>query len=272
MRITSLVENTSRRGLPVEHGLSLYIELDNGKNVLFDMGQSHLFVQNAEQMGLSIAEVDYAIISHGHYDHGGGLRTFLKINDKAKIFLQKRAFEPHFSLRSTGLHYIGIDSYLANNARYLLCDNQLHIEDSLFLFAGVTGGVCWPHGNRLLFGPSAEKNDDFCHEQNLIIKEGPTIVLCAGCAHNGIVNIMRKAEMLLGTQPTHVFAGMHLVKSNLDEVDDNQLIETLTYELKKYNNTKFYTMHCTGEEAFKRMHLLMGEQIEYLSCGEQITI
>ena len=78
--------------------------------------------------------------------------------------------------------------------------------------------------------------------------------------------------MLLGTQPTHVFAGMHLVKSNHDEVDDNQLIETLTYELKKYNNTKFYTMHCTGEEAFKRMHLLMGEQIEYLSCGEQITI
>lgn len=77
MKITSIIENTSTIGLPVEHGLSLYVQLDNGQNVLFDMGQRRLFTENAERLGLSISNVDTAIISHGHYDHGGGLRAFL---------------------------------------------------------------------------------------------------------------------------------------------------------------------------------------------------
>ena len=81
MKITSIVENTSIVGIPVEHGLSLYIQLDNGQNVLFDMGQRRLFAENAERLGLSIADVDTAIISHGHYDHGGGLSAFLEMND-----------------------------------------------------------------------------------------------------------------------------------------------------------------------------------------------
>ena len=85
MRITSIVENTSHTGLSVEHGLSLYIERKDGQVILFDMGQTSLFAQNAEQLGLSIPAVDTAIISHGHYDHGGGLRTFLSLNDKARI-------------------------------------------------------------------------------------------------------------------------------------------------------------------------------------------
>ena len=73
MKVTSLVENTSRRGLPVEHGLSLHIQLDDGRQVLFDMGQRRLFADNAERLGIRLADVDAAIVSHGHYDHGGGL-------------------------------------------------------------------------------------------------------------------------------------------------------------------------------------------------------
>lgn len=78
MKITSLVDNTSHAGLPVEHGLSLHIALDNGQNILFDMGQGSLFASNAATLGIDIASVDAAIISHGHYDHGGGLKTFLE--------------------------------------------------------------------------------------------------------------------------------------------------------------------------------------------------
>ena len=77
MTITSLVENTSCKALPVEHGLSLHIRLDDGRSVLFDMGQKQLFADNAARLNINLSEVDLAIVSHGHYDHGGGLKTFI---------------------------------------------------------------------------------------------------------------------------------------------------------------------------------------------------
>lgn len=269
MKVTSIIENTSKIGLPVEHGLSLYIEKDNGQKVLFDMGQSALFAKNAETLGLSIADVDKAIISHGHYDHGGGLRTFLTENHKAKVYIHREAFLPHYSLRETGLRYIGLDDLLKANERLVFCGDQKRIDAGMLLFANVLGDCCSPKGNRLLFGPTENENDTFGHEQNLIIEEAGKVVLFAGCAHGGIVNILRKAQELTGKVPTHVFAGMHLVKSGLSEAEERAFIISLAEELKQYKDTRFYTMHCTGEDQFMQLKSMMGSQIEYLSCGEQ---
>ena len=83
MRITALLENTSACGLPVEHGLSLFVEMENGCRFLFDMGQSDLFSRNALALGIDLNTADFAVLSHGHYDHGGGLSIFLKLNDHA---------------------------------------------------------------------------------------------------------------------------------------------------------------------------------------------
>ena len=312
MKITSLIENTSQRGLPVEHGLSLYIE-SGGKHILFDMGQSALFAENAERLGVSIRDVDVAVISHGHYDHGGGLQTFLSLNEKAKVYIHQKAFEPHYSLRDTGLRYIGLkqelmeqrfcppitgepkgvkrplkqsqaclnyaesrrkktEGQLKDEERLVFCQKKTEIDNDMILFAGVTGCCCRPVGNRLLFGPAENVNDDFCHEQNLIIREGDKTVLFAGCAHNGIVNILQKATEQTGTAPTHVLAGMHLVKSGLSEAEEDAFIAKLAAELMKYDNTQFYTMHCTGETGYNKLKATMGAQIEYLSCGDKIKL
>ena len=272
MKITSVVENTSRRGLPVEHGLSLYIEMEDGRKVLFDMGQSALFARNAEAMGLSIADVNVAVISHGHYDHGGGLGTFLAGNSKAQVFIHRDAFQPHYSLRDDGLHYIGLDSELKESVRLVYCDNLETIGSGMTLFANVSGDCCNPAGNRRLFGPSESENDSFRHEQSLVIEEGGNVVLFAGCAHRGIVNILRKAEEVIGKAPTHVFAGMHLVKSGLAPKEEATFIADFAAELQKYKNTMFYTMHCTGEEQYQKLQSLMGKQIEYLACGDNVTV
>ena len=97
MKITALLENTaSDCCMLTEHGLSLYIEAQ-GKKILFDMGQTDLFYKNALTLGIDLAEVDIAILSHGHYDHGGGLEKFLEINKKAPIYVSSRAFEPHYN-------------------------------------------------------------------------------------------------------------------------------------------------------------------------------
>ena len=272
MRVTSVVENTSRCGLSVEHGLSLYIGMAGGQKVLFDMGQGELFARNAEALALSIADVDVAVISHGHYDHGGGLRTFLTQNGCAKVFIHKEAFLPHYSLRDTGLTYIGLDKALTENDRIVFCDDVTCIGDGMILFADVHGDCCNPTGNRFLFGPDKNVNDSFGHEQNLIIEEDDNVVLIAGCAHRGIVNILRRAEDITGRKPTHVFAGMHLAKSGLNEADEDAFVRTLATELLKYGNTMFHTMHCTGQEQFLKLKSLMGEQIGYMSCGDSITI
>lgn len=272
MRITSIIENTSNKGLPVEHGLSLYIEKEEGQKILFDIGQSDLFAHNAAALSLSIADIDVAVVSHGHYDHGGGLGTFLETNNKAKVYIHKNAFLPHYSLRENGLRYIGLDNSLQENERLVMCEDITRMDSGMILFANVQGNCCNPTGNRLLFGPSETENDSFCHEQSLIIEENDMLVLFAGCAHRGIVNIIHKAEEVAGRAPTHVFAGMHLVKSGMTEKDEDCFIEVLASELLKYKDTMFYTMHCTGEEQFKKLKSLMGRQIEYLACGDYVEL
>ena len=93
MIIKTLVENTAlSKNFGSEHGLSLYIEANSHK-ILFDVGASELFLENAKKLNVDISEVDYLIISHGHYDHGGGLRAFLRENTKAEVFLHRLAFE-----------------------------------------------------------------------------------------------------------------------------------------------------------------------------------
>lgn len=272
MKITSIIENTSTRDLLVEHGLSLFIEKNEGQKVLFDMGQSDLFARNAATMSLSIADVDVAVVSHGHYDHGGGLRTFLQENSKANVFIHKDAFLPHYSLRETRLRNIGLDESLRGDERLTFCQGITRMDSGMTLFADVKGDYCNPIGNKLLFGPSAMENDDFCHEQNLLIEEDGLLVLFAGCAHRGIVNILKRAEEIAGKAPTHVFAGMHLVKSGLSPAEEDTFIARLASELMKYKDTMFYTMHCTGEDQYQKLKSIMTRQIDYLACGDCVTI
>ena len=105
MKLTVLAENTTcRNDLTAQHGLSLYLETADRK-ILFDMGQSDAFARNAEALGIDLSKVDFAVISHGHYDHGGGLETFLKINSNAQVYIHRLAFGEHYNGKEK---YIGL--------------------------------------------------------------------------------------------------------------------------------------------------------------------
>ena len=108
MKITALVENTTKEDLATEHGLSLYIETEK-HTILFDSGQGELFAGNAEKLGKDLAGVDLMILSHGHYDHGGGLETFLKKNDRARVIMSSEAFGDYYNAKDK---YIGLDKSL----------------------------------------------------------------------------------------------------------------------------------------------------------------
>lgn len=279
MRITSLVDNTTHCNLAAEHGLSLHITLEDGKTILFDMGQSNLFAENAKNMGINISQVDIAIVSHGHYDHGGGFPTFLSLNAHAPIFIHSKAFEAHYSLKEYGLKYIGIADKITKNNQMIFSDqspfareNSLSIGNGLTLLWGVEGNYSTPPGNTLLFGPDEKTNDNFSHEQSLIIEEADKVILIAGCAHKGIINIMLRAESICKKKITHVFAGMHLKNNGLGKEDEKIFVNTLCNQLKTFDGCQFFTMHCTGEDAYQMMRNNIGSKINYLSVGQSINL
>lgn len=272
MRITVLAENTAREGFAAEHGLSLHIRLSDGRRILFDMGQSDLFVQNARRLGIDLSLVDAAVLSHGHYDHGGGLSHFLALNGHAPVYAHREAFLPHYSLRDTGMHFIGLDASLEYHPQVRLCEGLVSFSSGGKIFSLGREKTDAPRGNRWLYGPDKKKYDTFSHEQNLLIEEGVHTVLFAGCAHKGIVSIMQEATRLAGHPPTHVFAGMHLVKSGLSRQEEERYIHDLAQSLRAFPHCHYYTMHCTGVEQFEKLRTHMPGRISYLGTGKTVEV
>jgi 7,8-dihydropterin-6-yl-methyl-4-(beta-D-ribofuranosyl)aminobenzene 5'-phosphate synthase len=274
MIIKALVENTSCiASLGMEHGLSLFIEA-NGKRILFDTGSSPLFSENAKILGVDLKSVDFAVISHGHFDHGGGLETFISLNPAAKIYIRENAFDQFYSDRGGDTYkYIGLDMKLSKSKQMVFTKDQLQISEGISLFSGVTGNRYFPSVNSSLY--KKEGNDyiaeNFSHEQNLVIEGEGVSLLVAGCAHRGIVNILQRFFELKGCYPTHVIGGFHLLNKSTGKRESDETLLGIAKFLKT-TNAKFYTCHCTGEQNFAFMHEEMGDQIEYLSGGTSLTI
>lgn len=274
MIIKTLMENTSNsQDLGSEHGLSLYIESKQHK-LLFDTGASALFAENAVKMNVDLSAVDVTVISHGHYDHGGGLKTFLDINSKAKVYLNKKAFGKYYSNKpNEEKKYIGLDDALLNNDRFIFVGDRLVIDEEIELFSNVKGKRLSPSGNQDLFMKIDEAlvHDDFIHEQNLIINENGKMLLVAGCAHNGIVNILEHLRTEKGCMPDYVIGGFHLYNRSTNQNES----PTVVSEIGEYllnTNAKYYTCHCTGLESYKWLKTVMGANIDYLSTGSQLII
>jgi len=273
MKITVLVENTTVSSeYKPKHGLCLYIETANHK-ILFDLGSDRLFFENAKLLDIDIGAIDTVIISHGHTDHGGALKLFLDKNNIAKIYVQDTAFEKYYAKVLGVPFYAGLDASLKENNRIIFNKNKLTIDDELFLFSDVTNRECYSTSNNALF---AKKNgkyvlDDFKHEQNLIINEKNNIVLFAGCAHNGIINIQKKAESILDKELTHVISGFHLYNPISNKQESKEMIREVGSILQK-SHANFYTCHCTGKKAYDILKDVMGEKVNYLSTGTVFEI
>jgi 7,8-dihydropterin-6-yl-methyl-4-(beta-D-ribofuranosyl)aminobenzene 5'-phosphate synthase len=263
MKILTLVENTSvSEKYKNEHGLCLYIETEKHK-CLFDLGASGLFAENAQKLGINLGEVDLVVISHGHYDHGGGLEIFLGINKTAKIYVNQKAFNQFYSNRGEGSKaYIGLNLKLLPNERFVFVEDNLVIDDELELFSNVQGDKFKSSANFDLFieMDGVMVGDDFAHEQNLIIHEGNKTVLFAGCAHNGIANILDHLNLAYKIIPDDVIGGFHLYNPSRKKSENTALIENISHYLLS-RDTTYYTCHCTGTEPYQLLRELMGDRI-----------
>lgn len=273
MKLIVLSENKSvTESLESEHGLSLHIETPD-RRILFDTGAGCVFKRNAEKLGVDLATVDRLVISHGHCDHGGGLRTFLKVNSCAKIYLHEQAFEAHYSKRTEGVAYIGLDETLLPNERFVFCGDQAAIDENIEVFSRVKSKSLFPSCNATLLMKRGDDfvPDDFAHEQNLVIQQDGKTMLIAGCAHKGIVNIVDACRDRLGQYPDYVIGGFHLIGSGGNRSEAPDVVDAIGEHLAS-TPSRYFTCHCTGTESFQRLKRILGERIQPLSTGNRISI
>ena len=263
MKWTVLSDNRSSDSrLSTEHGLSILLQTERHK-ILLDTGASDVYIRNAEQLGIDLSDVDYVFISHGHSDHAGGLRGFLKHNQKAQVIVSPDAMSGHFFSKRGNLHSITTQWPEIDDDRLIMIDKTSEIDKELHVIAHIPQIHLMPKGNQNLYVQDANGDyihDDFRHELAMCI-DG---MLFTGCAHSGLENILAACPW-----PVHsVVGGFHL----LDGQESEEELVTLAQRLKtRYPKTQFYTSHCTGDNVFEVMKDMMDEQLHAFSLGTVIS-
>lgn len=281
MRIITLIENTKpasnespvcNSDLKCEHGLSFYVETEHHK-LLMDTGSTEAAWDNADALGVDLSAVDTVVLSHGHYDHTGGVMGFARKNSRGRIYIQRTADREYVSVVDGKETYIGMNPDISRLPQVQWLDGDYAIDDELGIFSGVTGRKFWPLGNKILLRKDGKKlvQDSFDHEQYLSVVSGGRRVLFSGCAHNGILNVLERYKELYKAEPDLVLSGFHMMKKSACNEQDKEIILETAKALKK-TKTIYYTGHCTSVPGYELMKEVMGDQLRYMHTGTEILV
>ena len=279
MHLTTLVEDSpGRADLRHRFGLSVWIET-GGRNLLFDTGQDDTFLQNARILGIDLGKTDLAVLSHGHYDHGGGLGAFFREYPGIPFHLGEGAGGDYYAKVFWKTKYIGLDRAVLEQYRDRLRWVTRDTELARGIHALTPVGRAWPipAGNRriLVRTPEGLVPDPFRHELTCVVREKDGMVVLAGCGHSGILNMVKAAQERFPDEPVKaIVGGFHLI--------DNPLLKTLgatpaeiremTHRLDAMGCRRVITGHCTGEKAARILKEEMGDRLEILHTGSEFDI
>lgn len=276
-RITILSENLVGKLVGSgEHGFSAFIETDRG-NYLFDTGSGYSIVSNSLILNKDLRSIQKIFLSHGHFDHTGGLPEVLKIKGKVDVRAHPNVFSDRIAVHKEDgretKRFVGIPykkSYLESlGANFVLNTAFTEIEKGMFLTGEVPRKTGFEKPDPRLFteiqGETVQ--DTFPDDQSLILDSGKGLILILGCAHSGMVNIIHHVMDQTGKETFFAILG----GTHLDFLPPEQLEESITF-LKKMKIEKIGVSHCTGMRAACRLHQEFGDRFSYGCVGSVLEI
>jgi 7,8-dihydropterin-6-yl-methyl-4-(beta-D-ribofuranosyl)aminobenzene 5'-phosphate synthase len=250
-RITLLVENRAEGpGLLGEHGLAYWIEYD-GRHVLFDTGQGSVLVGNAYKLSIPLRELDALVLSHGHYDHTGGVADVLKTNRPVTVYAHPAALAPKYARNGNGsAREIGMP-YPAEKAIRQPQNRLVAIQQPTAIFEGLMATGPVPRqtdfedtGGPFFLDRGCRTPDPLEDDQSLFLETAQGTLVLLGCAHSGVINTLRHIRQLTRNRPIWtVIGGMHLVQAS------PQRIQRTVEELQQLGVQRLAPAHCTGAAA-----------------------
>ena len=268
MRVTVLYENHSgfRKGPLGGHGFSALVE-HNGKRVLVDTGtEGDVLLRNMGQLGIAPGSIDYVFLTHGHYDHTGGLKAFLEARDRPvpvighpEIFRRRMALKPH--RRDIGIPF-SREGLEALGAEFILDDKPFQFAPG-FWSSGEIKRATWDRAVGYVEDGEKLVMDTVPDDMALIVDLGEETAVITGCGHSGVLNIAWHAEDLLGKPVKALIGGLHLIGASEELLKD--VVENVSAEV-------IYAGHCTGIESFAYLRARLGEWVRPLHVGKSFEV
>lgn len=275
LRIVTLIENNQddQKKLCFEHGFSLLIETDE-KRILFDTGQSGDFIKNAKTLNQNLTDLDYVIISHGHYDHSGGFKKLINEIEIQQLIVGEEFFRLKYKTVSENEYkYNGNffdEEYIREKGIPLkkVKEDIIYLTENIILFHNFKQSNDFEKMNSKFFfkDNSSYIEDKFDDEISLGIVTEKGLVVIVGCSHVGVVNILNTISKRVNIPIYAVIGGTHLVEA--DEIRLQKTIESL----KNMNIQLIAVSHCTGEKGIHSISGELKEKFLYNNTGKIIEI
>lgn len=264
---TILIDNIADGELVSEWGFAVYIEY-NDKKYLLDTGGSDKYLDNARKLGIDIADIDVAVLSHSHYDHSGGYKSFFEINKKAELLVADACCEECYVKFGPIRKRVGIPRGILGNERVHKVNGLYKIDDGVYIVPHLKNELEKLGKKAHMYRKVDDKiiPDDFSHEQSLVFETDKGLIVLNSCSHGGLNNILADVNHYLpGKKIYMTIGGLHLAgESNKNVKEVAKIIKSLDIE-------HVVTGHCTGNRAFNILKKELGDKVSQMHVGMKHT-
>ncbi len=268
--LTILVDNQAAPPLAAEHGFALWIDAA-GRRILFDAGQGGALPGNAEQLGIDLSAADTLVLSHGHYDHGGGIPAVLARHPAIAVVAHSGCLRSRYVVSKQETRAVGLPEAAAAALRR---HSQVHWADTPVALApaiGVTGAIRRGNdfedtGGPFFLDAAGREPDPLDDDIALWIRTPRGLVVCVGCAHAGVVNTVRQAQAQSGTRELlAVVGGFHLGSASAARM------ERTIAALRELDPWRLVPCHCTGRAAAAALRAALGDRVGPGAAGQTVS-